>query len=121
MIATEKLNVSNMTVSAKGTIEIPGKNVKQKAGLNRCILDTSPAAFLDKLKYKIEEADGTWVGVPTQKVKPSQTCPACGHQEKKKLSDCVHHCAKCGYHEDRDRAAARVMLKRADENMATAA
>lgn len=121
MIATEKLNVIGMTASAKGTMENPGKNVKQKAGLNRRILDTSPTEFLGKLKYKIEEAGGTWVEVPTRKVKPSQTCPACGHQEKKKLSDRVHHCAKCGYREDRDRAAARVMLKWADENMASAA
>ena len=35
MIATEKLNVAGMTASAKGTVEDPGKNVKQKAGLNR--------------------------------------------------------------------------------------
>ena len=121
MIATEKLNVVGMTASAKGTIENPGKNVKQKAGLNRRILDTSPTAFLDKLRYKVEEAGGAWVEVPTRKVKPSQTCPACGHQEKKKLSDRVHHCAECGYREDRDRAAARVMLKWADANMASAA
>ncbi len=120
LIATEKLAVKNLTRSAKGTIEAPGKNVRQKAGLNRRILDTSPANFLDKLKYKIEEAGGMWIEVPTQKVKPSQTCPACGHQEKKQLSDRMHRCKRCGYTEDRDRAAARVMLGWAEDQLRAA-
>ncbi len=120
LIATEKLAVKNLTRSAKGTIEAPGKNVRQKAGLNRRILDTSPANFLDKLKYKIEEAGGMWIEVPTRKVKPSQTCPACGHQEKKQLSDRMHRCKRCGYTEDRDRAAARVMLGWAEDQLRAA-
>ena len=120
LIATEKLAVKNMTASAKGTIDAPGKNVRQKAGLNRRILDTSPANFLDKLKYKIEEAGGMWIEVPTRKVKPSQTCPACGHQEKKQLSDRTHRCKRCGYTEDRDRAAARVMLGWAEDQLRAA-
>ncbi len=120
LIATEKLAVKNLTRSAKGTIEAPGKNVRQKAGLNRRILDTSPANFLQKLKYKIEEAGGMWIEVPTQKVKPSQTCPACGYQEKKQLSDRTHRCKMCGYTEDRDRAAARVMLGWAEDQLRAA-
>ena len=39
-----------MTGSARGTLEEPGKNVRQKAGLNRSILDTSPAAFLRQIR-----------------------------------------------------------------------
>lgn len=35
----ENLKISNMSKSAKGTIENPGKNVKAKSGLNRSILD----------------------------------------------------------------------------------
>jgi hypothetical protein len=30
-----------MTASAKGTVDKLGKNVKQKAGLNRVVLDTA--------------------------------------------------------------------------------
>ena len=110
LIATEKLTVKDMTATAKGTAENPGKNVKVKAGLNRRILDTGPGAFLQMLRYKLEEAGGVWVEVPTRKVKPSQTCPNCGHQRKKKLSERTHKCEVCEYTEPRDRAAARVML-----------
>src|ERR1700683_3334548 len=38
LIRVEDLQISNMTRSAKGTRENPGRNVRQKAGLNRGIL-----------------------------------------------------------------------------------
>jgi putative transposase len=109
VLATEKLQVANMTRSAKGTVEAPGKNVRQKAGLNRNILDTAPAAFLQMLKYKAEEAGTEWVEVPTRQVKPSQTCHGCGHQRKKPLAERQHRC-ECGACCSRDENAARVML-----------
>jgi len=109
LIATEKLNVKAMTSSARGTKEDPGKNVRQKAGLNRSILDTSPSAFLQLLRYKAEEAGVEWVEIPTRHVKPSQTCHVCGKQRRKSLSDRMHEC-KCGVICGRDENAARVML-----------
>jgi len=109
LIATEKLTVKKLTASAKGTAEKSGTNVKAKAGLNRRILDTAPDAFLQKLRYKVQES-GEWVEVPTRKVKPSQTCPSCGQQRKKALSKRIHKFEPCGYTEPRDQAAARVML-----------
>ncbi|MEV0203214.1 hypothetical protein [Nonomuraea sp. NPDC050691] len=39
MIVHEDLRITGMTRSASGTIERPGRNVAQKAGLNRGILD----------------------------------------------------------------------------------
>jgi putative transposase len=42
-------------------------------------------------------------------LKPSQTCPSCGRQKAKTLSERVHRC-ECGHVEDRDHAAARVVL-----------
>ena len=56
LITTEDLQVKNMTASAKETSAEPGKNVRQKAGLNQSILDAAPAAFVAKLSYKAEEA-----------------------------------------------------------------
>ena len=41
MIYIEDLQVSNMSKSAKGTAETPGKNVAAKSGLNQAILDQS--------------------------------------------------------------------------------
>jgi putative transposase len=111
LIATEDLQVKNMTGSANGTAAKPGKNVRQKAGLNRSILDTAPAAFLAKLGYKAEEA-GSQLDLhrPTE-TRASQTCPACGHVNKKSLSERTHACAVCGHVEVRDAAAARVLLQ----------
>ena len=57
-IAVEKLQTANMTASAKGTAEVHGKNVRQKSGLNREILDTSPATLIGMLTYKAARAGG---------------------------------------------------------------
>ena len=101
VIVTEKLNVKGMSASGG----------KRKAGLNRSLRDTGMSTFLTMLKYKAEEAGAWVVEVPTQKVKPSQTCPECWVQKKKELSERLHKCDNCGYTEDRDVAAAQVMLK----------
>lgn len=39
MIVIEDLKVSNMSKSAAGTVDQPGRNVAAKSGLNRAILD----------------------------------------------------------------------------------
>ena len=87
-----------------------GKRKKQKTGLNRSILDVGIGNLKSLIKYKVTEAGGFYVEVPTRKVKPSQTCPNCGHQKKKTLAERVHHCDNCDYECDRDVAAAKVML-----------
>lgn len=109
LIATEALTVKNMTASARGTVEDPGRNVARKAGLNRSILDTAPAMFLSMLAYKAEEAGCGFTIVPTRGLKPSQRCPACGAVQAKRLDERVHACA-CGCRLGRDEAAARVVL-----------
>lgn len=111
IFATEKLSIKNMTGSSAGTVEKPGKNVAQKSGLNREILDTAPAALLQKIAYKVRETGGQFLEAPTRRLKPSQTCPDCGTVEKKKLAQRWHRCAACGYEEDRDAASARVVLR----------
>lgn len=109
LIVMEELTVSNMTRSAKGTVEEPGKNVRQKAGLNREILDTAPAQLIQLIRYKVTETGGEFLDAPTKKLKPSQTCPACGAVVKKELGERVHVCP-CGHTEPRDSASARVAL-----------
>jgi putative transposase len=56
LIVTEDLSIKNMTASAKGTVEKPGKKVKAKAGLNRSVLDATPGSFVNVLLTKAEEA-----------------------------------------------------------------
>jgi putative transposase len=99
LIATETLKVKNMT-AAGGS---------RKRGLNREILSTAPALFLQMLRAKAEEAGVAWLEVPTQTVKPSQTCSGCGRQQKKTLAERTHRCG-CGTVLGRDENAARVML-----------
>ncbi|WP_414588877.1 RNA-guided endonuclease InsQ/TnpB family protein [Scytonema sp. PCC 10023] len=88
----------------------PRKRKKQKAGLNKSILDVGFGMLKSTIKYKVEQIGGVFIQVPTKKVKPSQTCPKCGYQHKKTLDDRVHECQQCGYIQDRDIAAAEVML-----------
>lgn len=104
-VATEKLEVIKMTRKAK-----KGKRKKQKAGLNKSILDVGMGMLRQAIEYKVTEAGGVFIEVPTRKVKPSQTCPKCGNQHPKKLDERVHICNVCGYEQDRDIAAALVML-----------
>ena len=104
-VATEELEVSKMTHKAK-----KGKRKKQKAGLNKSILDVGMGMLRAAIEYKVLEAGGVFVEVPTRTVKPSQTCPNCGSQHKKTLDERVHQCEVCGFILDRDLAAAQVML-----------
>jgi len=52
MIVMEDLKVSNMSKSAKGNKDNPGKNVKAKSGLNKAILDQGWHEFRRQLIYK---------------------------------------------------------------------
>jgi putative transposase len=54
LVVLEDLKVANMSKSATGTIESPGKMVKAKSGLNRSILDQGWHAFKSMLLYKLE-------------------------------------------------------------------
>ncbi|AFZ23269.1 transposase [Cylindrospermum stagnale PCC 7417] len=104
-VVTEKLEVKNMTSKAKKV-----QRKKQKAGLNKSILDVGMGMIRDTLKAKLDDVGGVFVEVPTRKVRPSQTCPQCGYQEKKSLAERIHVCQNCGYTQQRDIASAEVML-----------
>jgi putative transposase len=106
LVATEELNLKGMTAKAKKG----SKRKAQKTGLNRSMLDVGIGNLISAIEYKLQEAGGFLVKVPTKTVKPSQTCPDCGHQRKKDLSERVHQCLECGATYDRDVAAALVML-----------
>ncbi len=107
LVATEKLNLQGMTRKAKKG----SKRRKQKTGLNRSLLDVGIGNLKSLIQYKVTEAGGFYIEVPCHILKPSQTCPNCGHQKKKELSERIHSCQKCSYTCDRDVAAAMVMLQ----------
>jgi len=108
VIITEDLSVKNMTASANGTAEKPGRNVRQKAGLNRAILDTAPGGWLSLLTCKAEEAGGRVILVDPRKHRPSQTDPINGEVRKKSLDE-REHVLPDGRVIGRDQAAAWVL------------
>jgi putative transposase len=110
IFATESLQIKNLTASASGTLDAPGKNIAQKRGLNREMLDTAPAHLMQLIAYKVRETGGWFLEAPTRTLKPSQRCPQCGTVKKKTLSERVHRCP-CGCEMDRDMASAWVVLK----------
>ena len=110
-IAIEDLKVQNMTASAKGTAEEPGKNVKAKAGLNREILNVSPYTMREQLTYKT-----IWYGSHLEEVDPehtSQTCSSCGHVAREnRASQAKFECQVCGYQDNADINAAMNILSK---------
>ena len=109
-VAIEKLQVRNMSRSAKGTVEAPGRNVAAKASLNRSILDKGWSMFATLLRYKLGDRGGELTEVPPQYT--SQTCAECGSINKegrKSQSELV--CVACGHSANADVNAARNILQ----------
>jgi putative transposase len=107
----EALKVKNMTASAKGTMEAPGKNVRQKAGLNRSILASSWGQTKTYLQYKARRRGKLCVDVPPQY--SSQECSACGHiHQDNRQSQSLFVCLSCGYTDNADRNAGKVLAMR---------
>lgn len=110
VIVVEKLSIRNMTRSAVGTVEESGVNVRQKAGLNRSILDAGMGRFVTLQTYKAVRAGGTLIGVNAKRT--SQDCSGCGARVEKDLSVRLHRCPQCGLRLHRDINAARNVLAR---------
>jgi putative transposase len=93
LIKVEDLKIGNMTRSARGTRDDPGRNVRQKAGLNRAILASGWGLLVRRLQDK---APGR-----VEKIRPaftSQRCSACGHVDpKSRESQAAFRCTACGY------------------------
>lgn len=112
VIAIEDLKVANMSASAKGTAAVPGKRVRQKAGLNKAILDASWAEFRRQLGYKLTARGGQLIAVDPAYT--SQTCHACGHVDAaNRTSQSTFTCVACGHTDHADVNAARNILARA--------
>ena len=111
-IAVEDLDIKAMTSSAAGTSACPGRQVKQKTGLNRSILDQNWGTFIMQLDYKAASAGGQLVRVDPKYT--TQRCSNCGGLPITKLTlkDRWYHCTHCGYGDDRDvNASKNVLLK----------
>ncbi len=109
VIALEDLRIRNMSASAAGTVDAPGKNVRAKAGLNRGILDAAWGEFTRQLTYKVQ-----WRGGQVVLVNPaytSRTCRICRHESaENRKTQSVFACMACGHTENADVHAAKNIL-----------
>ena len=111
VVFIEDLQVRNMSQSAAGTAENPGKHVAQKSGLNKAILDQGWGEFRRQLDYKMAWKSGMLFAVPPHHT--SQTCPCCGHVSKdNRQTQARFACVECGYENNADRVGAINVLER---------
>ncbi|MEU4514562.1 transposase [Nonomuraea wenchangensis] len=102
--------------TARGTIEAPGRNVRQKAGLNRGILAAGWGRLVRRLEHKAPSR--------VRKIDPrhtSQTCNACKHVAgKSRESQALFLCVACGHRDNADVNAAKNMRDTAAGHAVTA-
>ena len=115
IIVMENLLIRNMSKSVSGTIENPGKNVAQKRGLNRSILEQSWYLLRMIIENKCKEHSRQFILVDPKYT--SQQCSECGNIFYKSLSQRTHFCKICGFQEDRDINAAHNILRKGLESL----
>lgn len=117
LVAVEALVVTNMTRSARGSVDAPGRQVRQKAGLNRAILDKGWGLVIEQLRYKCPRWGSLLVEVPARNT--SLECAVCGHvSPNNRPTRAVFACERCGHAEHADRNAARNIRERGIEKLA---
>jgi putative transposase len=111
LVVLENLKVGNMTASAKGTVGQPGRNIRQKSGLNKSILDQGWGMLKRMLGYKLQWSGGMLILVDPAYT--SQTCSVCGHVDAGNRPDQkTFRCLHCGHEDHADVNAARNILAR---------
>ena len=110
MVCIEDLQVRNMSKSAAGSAEAPGRNVKAKSGLNKSILDQGWFEFRRQLEYKQAWRGGLVVAVNPRNT--SRTCPCCGHvSADNRQTQARFACVECGFEENADVVGAINVLR----------
>ena len=105
IICLEVTKTKEMTRSARGTMDNPGSNVRQKAGLNRSILTQGWHGIRRKLTYKCQRRERTLVTAPAHNT--SVTCSRCNAADPKiRKSQERFLCTGCGYEANADLNAA---------------
>lgn len=111
LIVFEDLKIKNMTGTAKGTVEQPGSQIRQKAGLNRSILRSSWGLIEIFSTYKARK-DGKLV-ISVKPHHSSQECRLCGDvRPENRQNQAEFLCQCCGHRENADVNAAGVIRQR---------
>ena len=112
-VYVEDLKVKNMTASAKGTVANPGKNVKQKSGLNRAILRTGFYSLRQAIEWQLLKVGG--VMIPVDPRGTSITCPHCQSRDKRnRPTQAIFKCVNesCGFKANADVVGALNVLRK---------
>ena len=105
------MNLKNMTKSAEGTVKDPGRNLKQKSGLNRSLARVAPYGMRMAIQWALFKADGRLILVDPKYT--SQTRPRCGYTSSTNRPAQAHFgCQLCGCTENADVAGALIVLKK---------
>ena len=111
IICIEDTATTNMTRSAKGTAEQPGRKVAQKKSLNRSILAQGWYGTRVNLEYKSQWHLRQFVPVPAHHT--SQQCSACGSVDAgNRVSQSLFRCLSCGHETNADVNAAENIRRR---------
>ena len=111
IVCVEDLQVRNMSKSAAGSSDSPGRNVRAKSGLNKSILDQGWFEFRRQLEYKQAWLGGEELAVPPRDT--SRTCPTCGHvSAENRQTQARFACVECGYENNADLVGAINILER---------
>lgn len=111
MVCIEDLRVRNMSKSAAGSSDSPGRNVKAKSGLNKSILDQGWFEFRRQMEYKQAWLGGEVLVVLARNT--SRTCPACAHvSAENRQTQARFACVECGFEENADLVGAINILNR---------
>ena len=110
VVVVEDLHVKGMTAAPKPAENGDGtyarNGARAKAGLNRAVLDTSPAELRRQLTYKLAWHGGRLV-VADRFFPSSKLCSSCGETKAKlSLAERSYRCEHCGLVIDRDLNAA---------------
>lgn len=105
--------LSALLVNRFSHIAMEDINIKGLAAgmLAKSVHNAAWGTIVQHIQYKAESAGAVVVLVDPRGT--SQTCPECGTIKRKTLSERKHTC-DCGHHADRDVAAARIVLMRAN-------
>jgi putative transposase len=109
LIVHERLKVSNMSRSARGTVDNPGVKVRAKSALNDAISDSGWARLIAMINYKAQGAGRRVIAV--NPAYTSQRCPSCDHVAKDNRHEQRFNCVNCGFTEHADVNAARNILR----------
>ena len=109
VIVAEDLSIRNMTRSARGTLEEPGRYESAKSGLNRSINEQTWELILTQFVYKPEWADREFVNVDPKHT--SQTCSARSVVDSAHKTGKDYNCSGCCSHPDADINASLVIVQ----------